>query len=95
MRQGNALDAPLASLRANAEHGKRREAADYRGAYQIAVNHRPIKPTDSDRVVAVLCCSERWARELTSEARERERILRDEVIVRARQEGKTSREAAR
>ena len=36
VRDGNVLDAVMISLRANAEHGKRRQAGDYRKAYDIA-----------------------------------------------------------
>ncbi len=69
----------LISLAANAEHGKRREAGDYRKAYDIACRYGLVKPKDSDAVAKRLRCSIRWARELTAEARERERTERDEA----------------
>lgn len=94
VRPGNALDAVMASLQANAEHGKRRVEADFRRGYQIAVNYKLVQPTDSERVAAILRCTERWARDLTSDARERERILRDEAIVKGRQEGRSLRDVA-
>ena len=48
VRDGNALDAVLISLRANAEHGKRRQAGDYRKAFDIARSFNLVSATDSD-----------------------------------------------
>ena len=89
-----ALDAVLISLSANAEHGKRREAGDYRKAYDIACRYELVEPTDSDAVAKLLRCSIRWAEMLTREARERERAEREEAIVRARDKGKSNRQIA-
>ncbi len=61
VREGNALDALRASLRANAEHGKRREPADFRRGYQLAIKHQMVPPTDSEAVADLLRCSVRWA----------------------------------
>jgi transposase len=94
VREGNALDVLRASLRANAEHGKRREDADYRRGYQLAIKHRLVPPTDSEAVADLLCCSVRWARDLTSSARERDRILRDEAIQAGKAQGKSVRQIA-
>jgi ParB-like chromosome segregation protein Spo0J len=94
VRDGTALDAVLISLAANAEHGKRRDAGDYRKAYDIACRYELVPPADSDAVAKLLRCSIQWARNLTAEARERERAERDEAIARARDEGKTVREIA-
>ena len=49
VRDGDALDAVLISLRANAEHGKRRQAGDYRKAFAIARQFNLVSSTDSDR----------------------------------------------
>ena len=94
MRPGNALDAITASLRANAEHGKRREDADYRRGYQLAIKHQLVPPTDSEAVADLLRCSVRWAETLTRSARERERILEQQRIERLKAEGKTNRQVA-
>ncbi len=94
MRNGTALDAVLISLGANAEHGKRREAGDYRKAYDIACHYKLVPPTDSDAVAKLLRCSIQWARNLTAEARERERAAEDAAIRRGLEEGKTMREIA-
>ena len=49
VRDGNALDAVMISLRANAEHGKRRQARDYRKAFDIARHFNLVPATDSRR----------------------------------------------
>ena len=49
VREGNALDAVLISLRANAAHGKRRQAGDYRKAFAIARSFNLVSATDSER----------------------------------------------
>jgi ParB-like chromosome segregation protein Spo0J len=94
VREGNALDALRASLRANAEHGKRREPADFRRGYQLAIKHQLVPPTDSEAVADLLRCSVQWARDLTASARERARILENEKIERLKAEGKSNRQIA-
>jgi len=78
----------LISLAANAEHGKRREAGDYRKAYDL------LPSTDSDAVAKLLRCSIQWARNLTVEAREQVRAERDAAMASARDEGKSNRQIA-
>ena len=63
VREGNTLDAVLISLRANAEHGKRRQAGDYRKAFAIARRFNLVSATDSDAVATFLRCSMRTAQE--------------------------------
>jgi ParB-like chromosome segregation protein Spo0J len=94
VRNGTALDAVLISLAANAEHGKRREAGDYRKAYDIACRYDLVPPTNSDAVAKLLRCSIRWAEMLTRGAREEERALRALAIRQAQEEGKSNREIA-
>jgi ParB-like chromosome segregation protein Spo0J len=95
VREGNALDALRASLRANAEHGKRREPADFRRGYKLAIKHQLVPPTDSEAVADLLRCTVQWARDLTASARERERILEQQRIERGKAEGKSNRQIAR
>jgi DNA-directed RNA polymerase specialized sigma24 family protein len=94
VRTGTAVDAVLISLAANAEHGKRRKAGDYRKAYDIACRYDLLPSTDSDAVAKLLRCSIQWARNLTAEARERERAERGATIQRGIEDGKTEREIA-
>lgn len=94
VRQGPMQDAMLLSLRANAEHGKRREPGDYQRAYQIAVKYSLAPAADSAAVAALLNCTDRWARDLTAEARESERIVRDAAIRAERDAGATTRAIA-
>tara|TARA_R110000751_G_scaffold307640_1_gene430305 strand:- start:5521 stop:6372 length:852 start_codon:yes stop_codon:yes gene_type:complete len=91
---GSMQDAMRLSLQANAEHGKRREPGDYRRAYQIAVKYGLADETDTAAVTALLNCSVQWARELTANAREAERLARDEAIQRGRDAGKSNRQIA-
>jgi transposase len=53
-----------------------------------------VPPTDSEAVADLLRCSVRWAESLTRSARERERILEDQRLQAARDEGKTVRQIA-
>ena len=48
VRNGTALDAVLISLVANAEHGKRHEAGDYRKAYDIACRYKLVPPAATE-----------------------------------------------
>lgn len=86
------MDAVLVSLRANADHGKRREAGDYRKAYDIACRYELVPPADADAVAKLLRCSIRWAEILTKNARALERMERDAAIQHAKAEGKSVRE---
>jgi len=95
VRTGTAVDAVLISLAANAEHGKRREAGDYRKAYDIACRYDLLPSTDSDAVAKLLRCSIRWARDLTASARAEAKAERGLEIQRGQAEGKSNRAIAR
>ena len=94
IRQGTRLDAVRHALSANAHHGKRREPGDYRKGYVIAVRCGLCEAHDVAAVRGLLACSERWARELTAEAREASDRARDGRIVEARQAGEPVRQIA-
>jgi len=94
IRQGTRLDAVRHALSANAHHGKRREPGDYRKGYLIAVRCGLCEPHDVATVRGLLACSERWARELTAEARETLDRERHGRIVEARQAGEPVRQIA-
>ena len=53
-----------------------------------------MPPADTEAVRTLLRCSERWARDLTASARERERLLQAEAIERGLAEGKSNRQMA-
>ena len=93
--RGKLRDAIRLSLQANATHGKRREAADYRRAYALAVRYGVAPAADVEAVAAALHCSERWARELTKQARAEERAARDAEVLRRKEEGESNRQIAR
>lgn len=94
VRQGNALDALVASLRANAEHGKRREPGDYRRAYEVAVRHRLIAATDVDGLASLIRCSGSWAERLTRAARDAVKAERDAEARVEAERGEPVRETA-
>lgn len=94
IRQGTRLDAVRHALSANAHHGKRREPGDYRKGYVIAVRCGLCESHDVGAVRKLLACSERWARELTAEARDALDRARDGRIVEARQAGEPVRQIA-
>ena len=94
VRQGSKRDAILCSLAANAAHGRQRGGADLRKAYGIAVRHRLVEAVDVVGVARLLACSERWARELTRDAREAADRERDADIVTERAAGASVREVA-
>ncbi|WP_431304075.1 hypothetical protein [Sediminicoccus sp. BL-A-41-H5] len=94
IRQGTRLEAVRHALSANALHGKRREPGDYRKGYSIAVRCRLCEAHDAEAVRRLLACSERWARELTSEARDAVERERDGRIVEARRTGERVRSIA-
>jgi hypothetical protein len=92
--QGTRLDAVRHALSANAHHGKRREPGDYRKGYAIAVRCGLCDAQDVDGVRRLLACSERWARELTAEARDTLERERNARIVDARRAGESVRSIA-
>lgn len=94
IRQGTRLDAVRHALSANAHHGKRREPGDYRKGYVIAVRCGLCQAHEVEAVRQLLACSERWARELTAEAREGLDRARDGRIIEARQAGEPMRQIA-
>lgn len=94
IRQGTRLDAVRHALSANALHGKRREPGDYRKGYSIAVRCGLCEPHDVAAVRGLLACSERWARDLTAQAREALERERNARIVQAREAGETVRAIA-
>lgn len=94
IRQGTRLDAVRHALSANAHHGKQREPGDYRKGYAIAVRCGLCDPHDVGAVRRLLACSERWARELTAEARDARERQRDGRIIEARRAGERVRSIA-
>jgi hypothetical protein len=94
IRQGTRLEAVRHALSANAHHGKRREPGDYRKGYTIAVRNGLCAAHDVDAVRQLLACSERWARELTVEAREALERERNTRILEARKAGQKQAEIA-
>lgn len=94
IRQGTRLDAVRYALSANAQHGKRRDSGDYRKGYAIGVRCGLCEAHDVDGVRRLLACSERWARELTAEAREARERERNSRIVAARNAGEPVRQVA-
>ncbi|MBK1718530.1 ParB N-terminal domain-containing protein [Thiocystis violacea] len=94
VRHGGRLDARRHALGANADYGKRRTRADLAYAYSRAVEEGDVKPDDVSGLSKLLRCSERWARELTKDARERANLERDATIQRLSEEGKTQRQIA-
>jgi hypothetical protein len=94
IRQGTRLDAVRHALSANALHGKRREPGDYRKGYSIAVRCGLCEAHDVAAVRGLLACSERWARDLTAQAREALERERNARIVAAREAGEPVRQIA-
>lgn len=95
VRQGTRTDAIRHALAANAQHGKRREPGDYRKGYDIAVRVGLCEAADVAAVRALLACSERWARDLTADARAKAEAARAAEVERLRREGQSNREIAR
>jgi ParB-like chromosome segregation protein Spo0J len=94
VQQGTRLDAVRHALAANSQHGKRREAGDYRKGYEIAVRCGLCEPTDTSAVRTLLACSDRWARELTMAAREMAERERNDRIAASAAAGETQRQIA-
>lgn len=94
IRTGSYLDAIRFALQANAHHGRQRDGRDLRRAYDVAVKNGLCESHDTGVVAELLCCSTRWARFLTKEARERRDSERDERIRELSSEGWTQRAIA-
>jgi ParB family chromosome partitioning protein len=94
VQAGGLIDAIRYALSANATNGKQRSREDMRRAYEVAVHHDMVQPTDSEAVSKLLRCSVRWARELTSYARAEETAKRNARIEALAREGRTQREIA-
>ena len=94
IHRGTYRDALRHALGANGDHGLRRSRQDLARAYGQLCEYKICDPADSAAVAAVLRCSERWARELTQEARDRAEKERQATIDRLAAEGKSQREIA-
>ena len=94
VQAGGLIDAIRYALSANATNGKQRSREDMRRAYEVAVQHDMVPPTDSEAVSKLLRCSVRWARELTSNARAEETARRNARIEALAQEGHSQHEIA-
>lgn len=94
VRQGARTDAIRHALSANAQHGKRREPGDYRKGYDIAVRVGLCDAGDVAGVRALLACSERWARDLTADARAKAEAERNARIIAEKQAGQRTKDIA-
>jgi hypothetical protein len=92
VHQGNRQAAMRCALQANGQHGRRRTLADAVYAYRHAIAESLVEPGDVKAVASLLGVSDRWAREITREARDRANAERDATIQRLAQEGKTQRQ---
>ncbi len=91
---GGKVDALRFAIGANSRHGRRRTQGDMSKAYGTAIAEGFCQPDDTGEVAKLLNCSQRWASELTREAREQVKTERDQEIQRLADEGKTQREIA-
>lgn len=80
------------ALQANTTHGKKRTLSDAVFAYRVAISEQLVEPNDAKGVAKLLGVSDRWAREITLEARDKANAERDATIQRLAQEGKTQRQ---
>lgn len=94
VHQGDRKAAMRCALQANGQHGKRRTLADAVYAYRRAIAESLVEPGDVPAVAALLGISDRWAREITREARDQANAERDATIRRLAEEGKTQRQIA-
>jgi ParB-like chromosome segregation protein Spo0J len=96
--EGSRADALRYSLSANAKHGLRPNRSDLRRSYQLALKYGLLDTTSAHltaETAELLGCSDRWARELTADDRDRAQEQRDAEIARLKGEGKSTREIAR
>jgi len=81
LREGERIDALRYSLSANATHGKPRDQAEYRKAYDTACRNGLVARSNVDAVRDLLRCSTRTAYDLTSAARADAERERDQQIA--------------
>ena len=81
LREGTRKDAIVYALGANSDHGKRRCKRDLEHAYSIGVTEEIFREWDVEAVAQFLKCSQRWARQITKEARDAAKASRDVEIL--------------
>ncbi len=82
------------AVRANSAHGMRRNSADLRRAFEIAIRHEIVDKKHSSDVQAKLGCSLRAAQRLTGPYRKSSKTRRDDQIVDSAQNGQTQEQIA-
>lgn len=92
---GSRRDALLYSLQANSKHGLRRNALDYTRAFEIALRHGLVDPTDDEAVARLLGCSVSYAEKLTRQEQARLKAERDAKILALKEAGQSNRAIAR
>jgi hypothetical protein len=96
VHQGSFADAMRYALGVNYAHGKRRDKADYRKAYQTALKHNLLaNPADADGLQALLNCSTSWSYSLTAGARAEADEKKNSQIAAGKRDGKSNRQVAR
>lgn len=94
IRSGNRNDALRFALKANAANGMPRTRDDMRRGYDVICANELCDKSDTKSVKELLGCSNRWAQELTREARQEAKIQRNQKIASLSKEGKSQREIA-
>jgi hypothetical protein len=94
VRRGTREDVLRISLAANATHGKKRTASDFKRGYEIAVRNGLVEPDDSVGLMELLRCSIRTAEEQTEKARADVVAKRNAEIIAAMDRGETVRATA-
>lgn len=92
--QGDRRAAMRYALQANTTHGKKRTLSDAVFAYRVAIAEQLVEPNDAKGVAKLLGVSDRWAREITKDARDKADAEREATIHRLAREGKTQCEIA-
>jgi hypothetical protein len=93
--KGSRRDALRHALGANSDHGKRRELGDFRRAYERAVAHGLVGPSEAERLRRLLNCTKQWAYRLTEQARAEADRARDAEIAERKAAGQSVRLIAR
>jgi hypothetical protein len=86
---GSKTDALRLSLGANADHGQPRTGGDLARGYRLACEFSLVDPADADAVRALLRCTDRYARDLTKDARDQRDAERQHRIIALRSKGWT------